>query len=216
MDGARHVRVCGLAILDENDVADPNTPDPRMSLVANLLRRFPATVHVGGLTLYEPCTQRALGLPPHATCVDVGTNLYGGDFFGPRDQARGRVVIGLREDEFPMRGDEMLEAVRVGAVAAYLVPRVDRGAETATLLRPFSDENEWLTRMIRTYEAVVVLGHDGSWFDAYSEVTAPDMYVRSAIDSAVRQIVTAGWYLANKDRLSWDDEWEVLVLDRRP
>ncbi len=218
--------IYGLNIFSANGYKVPSLNDPRIVFLRALSLRQSSSIHIGGIGLSD-IVDKPEELFRHPSDenlyirakigVSEGTFYEGGDnscFFPTASEAF------WASKDFEGNRDPMQYLIECGAIALYANARDNIQAMKSLVSSSFlalrpplnPSQSEWIQTVASNYQLVVVTGHDGLDFLAYtSEADNFDM-LSSPLQFAINTVKASEWYIQHKEVLQWDSQYENCLM----
>lgn len=227
-DGLFHCYVHGLNIFAANGLRVPALSDPRIVFLKALSEQVPCAAHVGSLAMKDlvDAPEELFG-PPREELPYTRTRISFHDGFYDLNQYpcwdacffpqvtpafwEARLPEEERRDEHAWAGLDYLIALHGLALYVGASPSA-LDAMAALLNAPFSGSEQWLQETSRLFPLVVMMGHDGDYFDAYARDAASLGLLEPALARAHDLIQSSAWFQEHEEKLEWDEEYNLCLI----
>lgn len=81
------------------------------------------------------------------------------------------------------------------------------------LAGPFPGEERWLREVTRLYRMVLLLGHDGEYFHAWTRDTTHFALLDDPLSKAEASIRNSQWFQSNESRLVWSESPGLITVN---
>jgi hypothetical protein len=218
--GLHHWLLFGLNVFAYNDVPCAIEQRPDVLFLTDITARLTCSAHVSAMALKDrvETPEEMFGLSDgDIPYLHTRTEFYGGFFdldtspcfdacFFPKVTPQFWQAL-LREE------DDLEQMILCHGLAFYVAPRLNAMAEMTRLLRlPFPGEAQWLTALTDLYGAVLIVGHDGQWFEVYSKDEDGLRLLQPSLISATTAVERSEWFQIHKQDLAWGDDLDACLM----
>ena len=221
--GLAHWSLCGLNILEYNDVDCPIEHRPDVVFLTHLTSHRPCSVHVSSLALKDRAStpDEMFGLPEGTTPYIRSRIGFHNIFYDLNEWPCidacffPRVTPAFWHSLLREEGD-LEQMMSSHAFAFYVAPRSNTETAMERLLAaPFPGEMQWLKAVTDLYGIVVTVGHDGQFFNIYASDTDSLRLIDPSLSVATMAVESSDWFQLHSSELVWDDLNCCLMLSDR-